>query len=268
MTGDSYTNFAEVYDRFMDNVDYTAWADDVDAMIRKYGITVPHADGDEEKNLVVDLGCGTGTVTELLAKKGYDMFGIDLSEDMLNIALERKIENGSSTMYLCQDMRDFELYGTAGTFVSVGDSINYLLTEEDVLAMFSRVKLFLYPGGIFVFDFKTQHLYRDVIGERTIAEDREDCSFIWNNWYNDSTHINEYDLSLFVERPRAGKDMFQKFEEVHRQRGYDLSEMKVLAQRAGLSWIVAVDSDTKKDVTDRTERILAVVRGDVRKGQK
>lgn len=267
MTGESYTNFAEVYDTFMDNVDYTKWADDVDSMIRRYGISVPHADADEEKNLVVDLGCGTGVVTELLGKKGYDMFGIDLSEDMLNIALRRKIENNSSTMYLCQDMRDFELYGTAGTFVSVGDSVNYLLTDDDMLAMFERVKLFLYPGGIFVFDFKTRHLYRDVIGERTIAEDREDCSFIWNNWYNDSTRINEYDLSLFVAEPAAGAGMFRKFEEVHRQRGYDLSEMKALSQRAGLSWVTAVDSDTMGEITDKSERILAVVRGDDRKGQ-
>lgn len=266
MMQEAYTDFAQVYDTFMDNVDYTQWADQVETMIRKYGISAPSGSvkGEsslaQEKNLVVDLGCGTGTVTELLAAKGYDMFGIDLSEDMLNIALRRREQSGSRTMYLCQDMRDFELYGTAGTFISVGDSVNYLLSEGDIEAMFRRVNLFLYPGGIFVFDFKTLHLYRDVIGEKTIAEDREDCSFIWNNWYNEDTHINEYDLSIFVRTPSAGEDMFRKFEEVHQQRGYELSEMKELAQRAGLLWVDAVDSDTMGAVTDKTERILAVVR--------
>lgn len=237
---DSYTNFAYVYDTFMDQEPYEDWADRVCAWLDRYGLkremsgaaggsicaeisrqTKGAADsaaagltgeksgpadrsadaGDalrEEANIVVDLGCGTGKLTEILADRGYDMIGIDLSEDMLGIAQERRMESGRDILYTLQDMRDFELYGAAGAMVSVGDSINYLLEEADLEAMFRCVHRSLLPGGIFVFDFKTVHLYRDVIGDRTIAEDRGDCAFIWDNYYDPETCINEYDLAIFV----------------------------------------------------------------------
>ncbi len=266
---ESYTNFATVYDTFMDGTDYEKWADSFCSMIEKYSSVRTaksgEVDADEsllasEKNLVVDLGCGTGKLTEIMAGRGYDMMGIDLSEDMLTMALERRDELGHKTMYLCQDMRDFELYGTAGTFISAGDSINYLLEDEDVTQMFRQVNLFLYPGGIFVFDFKTLHLYRDIIGDRTIAEDREDCSFIWDNWFDEETAINEYDLSLFVREGSEGDNVFRKYEEIHRQRGYTLRQIRGFAEKAGLEWVDAVDSETLGPVTEETERILAVVR--------
>ena len=157
-------------------------------------------------------------------------------------------------------MRYFELYGTAGSFVSVGDSVNYLLTDEDMDRMFRRVNTFLYPGGIFVFDFKTLHLYRDVIGDSTIAEDREDCSFIWENWFDNDTRINEYDLSLFIRDRESGENVFHKYQEIHRQRAYTLEEMKEYVSDAGLMWIEEMDSDTMGPVTPDTERILCVVR--------
>ena len=220
-----------------------------------------------EKNLVVDLGCGTGKLTEILADRGYDVMGIDLSEEMLGIALERRDSLSHRTLYLCQDMREFELYGTAGTFVSVGDSVNYLLTDEDMIKLFERVNTFLFPGGIFVFDFKTLHLYKDVIGDSTIAEDREDCSFIWENWFDDETRINEYDLSLFIKETGAGEDenVFRKYQEIHRQRGYTLEDMKHFAEKAGLAWIAEMDSDTMGPASEESERILCVVR---EKGKK
>ena len=188
--------------------------------------------------------------------------GIDLSEEMLGIALERRDSLRHRTLYLCQDMREFELYGTAGTFVSVGDSVNYLLTDEDMIKLFKRVNTFLFPGGIFVFDFKTLHLYRDVIGDNTIAEDREDCSFIWENWYDDESRINEYDLSLFIRETGVKEDdnLFRKYQEIHRQRGYTLEEMKRFAEEAGLTWIAEMDSDSMGPVSEESERILCVVR--------
>lgn len=265
---ESYRSFASVYDTFMDGTDYNKWADNVQDMITRYGISKPvqkrtgRSESRDillaaEKNLVVDLGCGTGKLTEILADRGYDVMGIDLSEEMLNMALERRDSLGHRTMYLCQDMREFELYGNAGTFISVGDSINYLLSEEDIEKLFRRVQLFLFPRGIFVFDFKTLHLYRDVIGDRTIAEDREDCSFIWDNWFDEHTGINEYDLSLFI---RDSGNMFRKYEEIHRQRGYTLAQMKVLAETAGLEWLCEMDSETQEPAGKDSERILCVVR--------
>ena len=144
-----------------------------------------------ERNLVLDLGCGTGTITELLYEKGYDMIGVDSSEEMLQIALDKKFETGSDILYLCQDMRELDLYSTVGTVVSVCDSLNYLLMDEDVLQTFHLVNNYLFPGGIFIFDFNTIYKYEEVIGDTTIAENREDCSFIWENFYSCEDHINE-----------------------------------------------------------------------------
>lgn len=270
---ESYKSFASVYDEFMDGTDYQKTADQIQDMITRFGVSKPtqkRTGASEardvllaaEKNLVVDLGCGTGKFTEILADRGYDVMGIDLSEEMLGIALERRDSLRHRTLYLCQDMREFELYGTAGTFVSVGDSVNYLLTDEDMIKLFKRVNTFLFPGGIFVFDFKTLHLYRDVIGDNTIAEDREDCSFIWENWYDDESRINEYDLSLFIRETGVKEDdnLFRKYQEIHRQRGYTLEEMKRFAEEAGLTWIAEMDSDNMGPVSEESERILCVVR--------
>ena len=142
-----------------------------------------------ERNLVLDLGCGTGKITELLYEKGYDMIGVDSSEEMLQIALDKKLETGSDILYLCQDMRELDLYSTVGTVVSVCDSLNYLLMDEDVLQTFHLVNNYLFPGGIFIFDFNTIYKYEEVIGDTTIAENREDCSFIWENFYSCEDHI-------------------------------------------------------------------------------
>lgn len=267
---ESYRSFASVYDEFMDGTDYQQVADNIQDMITRYGVSKPsqkRTGASEardvllaaEKNLVVDLACGTGKLTEILADRGYDVMGIDLSEEMLGMALERRDRLRHRTLYLCQDMRQFELYGTAGTFVSVGDSVNYLLTDEDMVKLFKRVNTFLFPGGIFVFDFKTLYLFRDVIGDRTIAEDREDCSFIWDNWFDGVTGINEYDLSLFI-RDREDDNVFRKYQEIHRQRGYTLEEMKKFAQSAGLIWLAEMDSETMGPVREDCEKILCVVR--------
>lgn len=275
---ESYQSFASVYDEFMDGTDYRLTADKIQDIIMRYGLSRPAElrTGESENtdvllaaemNLVVDLGCGTGKLTEILADRGFDVMGIDLSEEMLGIALTRRDKLHHRTLYLCQDMREFELFGTAGTFVSVGDSVNYLLEDEDMDKLFKRVNTFLYPGGIFVFDFKTLHLYRDVIGDSTIAEDREDCSFIWENWFDAETRINEYDLTLFIrdKDSGAGDNLFRKYQEIHRQRGYTLDEMKKFASDAGLTWVTEMDSDTMGPVTSVTERILCVVR---EKGKK
>ena len=270
---ESYRSFASVYDEFMDGTDYQETADKIQDMITRFGLSKPsqkRTGASEardvllaaEKNLVVDIACGTGKLTEILAGRGYDVMGIDLSEEMLSIALNRRDKLGHKTLYLCQDMREFELYGTAGTFVSVGDSVNYLTSDADMVKLFKRINTFLFPRGIFVFDFKTLYLYRDVIGNRTIAEDRDDCSFIWDNWFDPKTNINEYDLSLFIRD--AGSDgednVFRKFREVHEQRGYTLEEMKHYVKEADLEWVTEMDSDTMGPVTAKSERILCVVR--------
>ncbi len=256
-----YQDFAEVYDKFMDNTPYEQWAERLDSLIAKYGVSRPERDAegilDSERNLVVDLGCGTGTLTELMYRKGYDMIGVDLSEAMLNLAMAKKEESGSEILYLQQDMRQLELYSTVGTVFSLCDSLNYILEEEELSEVFSLVNNYLFPGGLFVFDFNTVHKYRDVIGESTIAETREDCSFIWENFYDPEEEINEYDLTVFV---REEGEYFRRFTETHLQRGYTPEQMTRLVEGAGMAVVEIRDADTGKEVTEESQRVYVVAR--------
>lgn len=210
----------------------------------------------QERNTVLDLGCGTGTLTELLAREGYDMIGVDNAEEMLRIAMEKRARSGLDILYLLQDMRELELYGTVGAVVSVCDSLNYLLAEEDIVQTFKRVNNYLYPQGIFIFDFNTVYKYAEVIGDVTIAENREDCSFIWENYYHEEQEVNEYDLTVFV----AEGTLFRRFQEVHYQRGYRLEQMKAFLSQAGLEFLEALDADTHGEATEKSERIYVVAR--------
>lgn len=265
---DSYTGFAEVYDELMDNVPYEEWAAFLIAVLKEYGVgkelEAVREDVELAKNLaaerntVLDLGCGTGTLTELLYRAGFDMIGVDSSEEMLEIAQSKKEKSGSDILYLLQDMREFELYGTVGAVCSVCDSLNYILEDEDMIKVFSLVNNYLYPGGIFVFDFNTVYKYEQVIGEATIAENREDCSFIWENYYNAVGQINEYDLTVFVRKPDTG--YFQRFTETHYQRGYTLEQMKGFLEEAGLLYMKALDADTHGEVRAESERIYVIAR--------
>ena len=287
---EAYTSFAYVYDTFMDNVPYGEWARHIREKLCEHGVT----DG-----IVLDLGCGTGTMTERLAGYGYDMIGVDNSEEMLELAMEKKTESGYDILYLLQDMRGFELYGTVRAVVSVCDSVNYITEPDELEEVFRLVNNYLDPKGIFLFDFNTVHKYRDVIGDSTIAEDRGVCSFIWDNRYYEKEQINEYDLTLFIaedfnpmenayvsERTADSEDarlseegagdledtmfseeeggengsLYRRYTETHYQRGYTLAEIQELLERAGLVFIEAYDADTKETPNDMSERICVIAR--------
>ena len=268
---DSYTDFAEVYDEFMDNTPYEEWCERLINIIEEYGISKPVSEEElaalseeeaalvSERNLVLDLGCGTGTLTEMMADAGYDMMGIDMSYDMLQVAMDKQADSEHNIMYLCQDMRELELYCTVGTVICVCDSINYVLEDEEVVETFKRVNNYLFPKGLFIFDFNTDYKYAEVIGDTTIAENREDCSFIWENFYDKKSHINEYDLTIFV-REEEDEDIFYRFRETHYQRGYKVQEMLHFVKKAGLEFVFAIDADTNGEVTEETERVLMICR--------
>lgn len=245
---DAYTGFAAVYDMFMDNIPYEEWCAYLTGILKEYGV---------ENGLVLDLGCGTGKLTRLLAKTGYDMIGVDLSEDMLEIAMEHQAVEGGEILYLLQDMREFELYGTVRAVVSICDSMNYLMEYEDLVQVFSLVNNYLDPKGIFVFDLNTPYKYRELLGEQTIAENREEGSFIWENYYDEEEEINEYDLTLFI-REEDGR--FQKYEETHYQRSYSLDTVKQALAEAGMEFVVAYDAFTKEPPGEESERIYIVAR--------
>ena len=274
---DAYTSFARVYDMFMDNVPYEEWCDYITGLLKEYGIS---------NGLVLDLGCGTGSMTELLAARGFDMIGVDCSEDMLEIALEKRMASGRDILYLQQDMRDLELYGTVRAVVCLCDSINYLLDVQDLETVFRLVNNYLDPGGIFIFDRNTEYKYRELLADRTIAENRDEGSFIWDNYYDEESRINEYDLALFIPAEEAdagkmgegagpdcetgaasgsgtsGEGLYRKYQETHFQRAYTLDEIREALERAGMEFLTWYDGDGdgRQAPREDSERIYVIAR--------
>ena len=281
----AYESFARVYDLFMDNVPYEEWSSYLTGLLREYGIC---------GGTVAELGCGTGKMTRLLAAAGYDMIGVDNSEEMLEIAREAEYEADAwdetdawdesdesdepmdekkpcgpeepdesdepadrGILYLLEDMRELELYGRVRAVVSVCDSMNYILEEADLREVFSRVHEYLEEDGVFIFDLNTVYKYRNLLGETTIAENREEGSFIWENYFDEESAVNEYDLTLYI---REDGESYRRFEEVHYQRAYDLKTIGRLLADAGMELLAAYDAFTKEPVRDDSERIYVVAR--------
>ena len=273
----AYTGFAEVYDKFMDNVPYEEWCTYLTGILKKYGC---------KDCLLAELGCGTGSLTELLDSAGYDMIGIDNSEEMLEIAMEKRVESGKNILYLLQDMRDFELYGTVGGIVSICDSMNYITEYEDLVQVFRLVNNYLDPGGVFIFDLNTEYKYRELLADRTIAENRDEGSFIWDNYYDEESRINEYDLALFIPAEEAdagkmgegagpdcetgaasgsgtsGEGLYRKYQEPHFQRAYTLDEIQKALERAGMEFLTWYDGDGdgRQAPREDSERIYVIAR--------
>ena len=249
----SYENFSRVYDELMDNVPYKEWAEFILDILKENEIT---------EGLLLELGCGTGKLMSLLGAAGFDMIGVDNSVDMLQIAKEK---TSKEFLYLLQDMREFELYGTVKAVVSVCDSVNYITEKEDLKEVFRLVNNYLDPEGLFIFDFNTVYKYRDMIGETVIAEDRDDVSFIWFNEYDEESHLNDIDLKVFVQEQG---NVYRKFEEEHIQRGYDLEEIKDMLEESGLVFLKAFDEYSNKKPQSDSGRIVVVAQEKGKKKQE
>ena len=243
-----YESFAEVYDLFMEDIPYAEWCAFLTGILREEGV---------KDGLVLELGCGTGTMTELLAREGYDMTGLDSSEEMLQKALEKRDLSGLPILYLCQDMREFELYGTMAAVVAVCDTMNYLTEKEDFVKTLRLVNNYLDPGGVFVFDLKTTHFFRDVLGDRTEAESGDEAAYIWENHFDEEERLSESALTIFQRREDG---LFERSEEVHLQRAYEIEEIREMAEEAGMTYLGAREALTGAGPTSETERIYIVLK--------
>lgn len=243
-----YTDFASVYDILMDHIPYDKWADYIENILKRHGI---------EKGLVLELGCGTGTMTRKMADKGYDMIGIDISEDMLSLARQRGEGKDDGILYLCQDMREFELYGTVAAVICVCDSINYMLSTEDLSKVFRLVGNYLDPGGLFIFDMDTRYLYEEVLADNTTYMEHDKGCFIWeNNFYPDDI-INEVNLTLFIKEENS---LYRRHQETHVRRAYDVEIIKRLLDEAELDMVGAYHELTSKEPRADSERIYIVAK--------
>ena len=250
---EAYSSFAQVYDTFMDNIPYDEWCKYVVELLKKYNIN----DG-----LVLELGCGTGSVTRRIKRAGYDMIGIDNSEEMLSLA---KAKGSEGILYLLQDMTEFELYGTVNAVISICDSINYITEEDELLKVFKLVNNYLEKDGIFVFDMNTEYKYRELMGDNTIAENREEGSFIWENTFYEDESINEYNLTLYI---KDKDNRYNRFEEVHYQKAYTVEKVKELLQKAGMEYITSYDAFTYDEPNECSERVYIIAKEGFQKDKK
>ena len=244
-----YESFAQVYDLFMDEVPYEDWCARILQLFEEAGI---------DDGLVLDLGCGTGSLTCLLADHGYDMIGVDASPEMLDAARE-KCADHPDVLLLEQDMREFELYGTVRAVVCACDTLNYVSGEDELLQVFRLVNNYLDPGGLFLFDMNTAFKYRNDLGNQTFAESREEGAYIWDNFWDEEEQVNEYDLTLFI-REEGTKERFLRFEEVHTQTAFPMERVLLLLKEAGLVPGPVYDGYTGEPAREESRRLVFTAR--------
>ena len=244
-----YEAFSFYYDQLTENVEYPQLADYFHKLIQKYR--------QSEGVVLLDLACGTGSLSEEFAKLGYDVLGVDYSYGMLNQAMQKKLEHNLPIQYICQDMRELDLYGTVDITVCALDSLNHLDSFSDVQTVFQQVFNVTESGGVFLFDMNTVYKYQTMIGNTTIAENRDEGSFIWENSYDEETGINTYELALFIPREDG---LYEKDEEVHYQRAYSLEKIKELIGKAGMELLAVYDAYTLEPPKEDSGRLTFVVR--------
>lgn len=244
-----YTDFAYVYDTMMSDIPYDEWAEYTKKLLELSGIK-PGAH-------VAELGCGTGSFTMEMCKLDYRMTGIDLSSDMLSVAAS-KFENTdySEVVFSEQDMTDFSLPEKQDAFVSVCDSVNYIMEEDGIDKLFTCVGKNLKSNGVFVMDLKTRFFYENVLAYNTMAENFENCSYIWDNYYHEEERVNEYLLTVFVKEGR----LYRKFVENHFQKAYDVEEVMNAARHSGFTGIKVYDAFTMEKPGKGSERVYFVFR--------
>jgi SAM-dependent methyltransferase len=189
-----------------------------------------------------------------MAAQGYDMTGVDNSMEMLQIAMEKS--GDVPILYLLQSMQELELDGSVRAVYSACDCVNYILDGDQLRETFCRVYRYLEPGGIFVFDINTDYKYRQLLGDCTFAESRDEGSFIWENYYDEKERINEYDLTLFVPE---GQGLYRRYLETHYQKNYEIGQVEALLSQTGLTCLGIYDDYTKRPVGPKCERATFVV---------
>lgn len=251
---ESYSAIYSIYDDINKGVDYPAFADFYERCFEKYMNIRPE--------LVLDLACGTGAMTEELDRRGYDMTGVDLSFDMLCVAKDRAYDSGrqDNILYLCQSMTEFELYGTVDACVCTLDGINYLTEDGDLKKTLDCVHNYLIPNGIFVFDISSEYKFKNVYANNSFLYNGEVEGYkyfcAWQNMYDSESKICEFSLTAFTE---TDKKTYLRADEVQYQRMYDVDEVKNMLLDCGFE-ICEICGSGGATLTETDERIFFVAR--------
>ena len=246
-----YDILAPIYDGINAEIDYSAWADFIEKIIEREYRGRPE--------LVLDLCSGTGSMTLELARRGYDMTGVDLSAEMLDIARERAEREGLSDkmLWLCQDMRELELYGTVDVAVSCLDSINHLTSSADLSRCLSLVHNYLIPNGIFIFDVNGKYKFENIYASSTYAMEEKGSVCIWQNDYNPKTKLCDFYITVFSEQADG---RYARYDDAQRERMYTLSTLRRRLESAGFEFIGAYSDFAFTPATDNDERIYIAAR--------
>lgn len=241
-----YHSFAEVYDELTQDVEYQKRCDYVQQLIRQFMSRKPE--------LVVDLACGTGTVTVELAKRGYDMTGIDASPDMLEVARQKAQRAGQDILFLQQVMQEFELYGTVDVILCLLDSLNYLLCPEELQQCLHWVENYLNPGGLFIFDINTKYKLETMLPGNVFTDETEHVYYTWENAFDKEEGICMFELNFFVRE----NGRYRRFEEIHYEKAYTRGQIKTALRKAGLQLLGEYEDLTMQPPQRRSEKIFYV----------
>ncbi len=244
----SYQNFANVYDIFMEDTPYQSWFEYINEVFKKYAIN---------PKTICELGCGTGQMTSLFARKGYDVIGIDLSAEMLMMAQDIAYQEGLEILYTLQDMANFEIQAPVDIICSCCDSMNYLTEDDELLSCFIQVNQYLNMDGLFIFDMNTPYKYEKVLGNNIFADQTESAAYVWSNYYDAEDEINEYEVSFFIENQDGAYD---RSIENHYQRAYDLEKVRKLLDKAGLEIVEVTENYTSEILREDSERMTIISR--------
>lgn len=242
-----YDEFANIYDR-LQNIDYTSFVDYYEKIFESFSL---------KPELVLDLACGTGNVTIPLAERGYDMIGVDMSGEMLNIATDKARAKNLDILFLNQDMTEFELYGTVDAIVCSLDGVNYLTEDGQLEQLFALVKNYLNPDGIFIFDINSKYKLSNVLSDTISVYDEDGVYCVWDSYYDESDKICSFNLEFFTETENG---LYKRKNEYQEERAYTINEIQDCAEKVGLKFECAYADRTFDEPKEDTERIFIILK--------
>ena len=247
----SYGVFSEFYDALTANVSYDTVSQVLSSLLTRYG---------KGRGLLLDLACGTGSVSVRLAEKGYEVIGLDLSPEMLSEAQNKAYSAGQNILFLCQDMTALDLYGTVDAAVCTLDGLCHLPDEESLSAALRKVSLFMNPGGVFLFDVNSVYKHRAVLGNNTFVYDTDEVYCVWQNTLLPDGVTVQMDLDFFEPVSDAGDYVRQS--ERFTERAYPRETLEAMLKKAGFTVLDVFDGYSEKPAHDTSERLLFAVRKD------
>lgn len=241
-----YHIFSQFYDNLTFNVDYEKRAEYIQSVLSLWG---------HQPGLALDLACGTGSMTIALKERGWDIFGIDGSQDMLSIAMDKAYDKELSILFLCQQMERLDLYGTIDTCVCTLDSLNHITERDTLQAAFDKVALFMNPGGMFVFDVNTVYKHREILGNNTFVYDTDEVYCVWQNSLKENNIIN-IELDLFEK----ADGFYTRHTERFKERAYEVDELKAMLRKAGFETLAVYRDMTTEPLSEDSDRAVFVAR--------